>query len=64
MLTRTPEELSVYDVVQAVSPMTRIRECPLGLDSHGTNLCPLHRRLDEAAAMVEQAFRDSTIADR
>ena len=58
-----PETLSVYDVVQAVDPFQRIITCPLGLEAHGTHLCPLHRRLDDAFLQVEQAFRESTIAD-
>jgi Rrf2 family nitric oxide-sensitive transcriptional repressor len=63
ILARSPEELTVYDVIQAVSPLQRIRTCPLGLKSHGARLCPLHRRLDQAMEMVETAFRDSTLAD-
>lgn len=63
VLARDPAELSVYDVATAIAPLPRIETCPLGLASHGTNLCPLHRRLDEATAMVEKAFRDSSIAD-
>ena len=63
ILARDPAELSVYDVATAIAPLPRIETCPLGLASHGTNLCPLHRRLDEATAMVEKAFRESSIAD-
>lgn len=55
-------ELTVLDVVQAVDPLRRITRCPLGLKGH-TALCPLHRRLDGAVAMVEQALRSSTIAE-
>ena len=61
-LARPPEEITIYDVMQAVAPLPRIRTCPLGIKAHGTALCPVHRRLDNALAMVEQAFRDSTIA--
>src|SRR5690349_10192168 len=61
-LARPAEEITIYDVMQAVAPIPRIRTCPLGIKSHGTALCPVHRRLDNALAMVEQAFRDSTIA--
>ena len=61
-LARPAEEITVYDVMQAVTPIPRIRTCPLGIKAHGTALCPVHRRLDSALAMVEQAFRDSTIA--
>lgn len=63
VLARRPEELTIYDVIQAVDPLQRIRTCPLQIASHGTNLCPLHRRLDQAMENVERAFRDSTIAD-
>jgi Rrf2 family protein len=62
-LARPAEELSVYDVASVVAPFRRIRTCPLGLKAHGTILCPLHRRLDDAMALVEQAFRDSSIAE-
>ncbi len=63
VLAVQPEQLSVYDVMQAVHPFERITECPLGLKTHGANLCPLHKRLDQALAMVQQAFKDSSIAD-
>lgn len=63
VLARPPGALSVYDVIQAIDPIQRITTCPLGLKGHGTNLCPLHRRLDKAMEAVEAAFRDSTLAD-
>jgi Rrf2 family protein len=63
VLLRLPEEVTVLDVVQAVDPLKRIEVCPLGLRAHGANLCPLHRRLDQAVATVETAFRNSSIAD-
>ena len=56
-------EITVYDVVTAIAPLPRIKTCPLGLKSHGTRLCPLHRKLDDAVGLVERAFRMSTIAD-
>lgn len=61
-LSRPAAELTVLDVVQAVDPIRRIRSCPLGLKGH-LNLCPLHRRIDQALAMVEDALRRSTIAE-
>ena len=53
----------MYDVVQAVDPLQRIRTCPLGLKTHGVRLCPLHKRLDDAMKMVEDAFRKSNLAE-
>jgi Rrf2 family protein len=63
VLARTAEDLTVYEVIHAIAPLPRILTCPLGLASHGTTLCPLHRKLDNAMAMVEQAFREAPIAD-
>ncbi len=62
-LAKPPKRLSVWEVVESVDPIQRIRSCPLGLKSHGVNLCPLHRRLDDAMAGVEKAFRSSTVAE-
>jgi hypothetical protein len=46
-----------------VEPFKRIRSCPLELESHRTKLCPLHKRLDDALAMIERAFKDTTVAE-
>src|SRR5262249_3555651 len=63
LLARKPEAITILEVVNAVDPIRRIRECPLGFPAHGVNLCPLHRRLDGALASVEKAFNESTLAD-
>ena len=63
LLARNPRDLTILDVVNAVDPLRRIRSCPLNLDSHGTRLCALHRRLDSALEMVEQAFSSTTLSD-
>jgi Rrf2 family protein len=62
-LARPPEEISILAVVEAVDPIKRIKTCPLGLASHGVNLCPLHKRMDDALATVESAFRSTTLAE-
>lgn len=61
-LTAAANELTVLDVVRAVDPLRRIEHCPLGIEGHKT-LCPLHRRLDDAAALAEKALGESTIAE-
>jgi Rrf2 family transcriptional regulator, nitric oxide-sensitive transcriptional repressor len=62
-LARDPGAVTILEVVNAVEPIGRIRECPLGLAAHGVRLCPLHRRLDNALALVEDAFRRTTLAE-
>ena len=62
-LSGQPEDVTILHVVAAVDPIERITTCPLGLEVHGAHLCPLHRRLDDALAQVEDAFRNSTLAE-
>lgn len=62
-LARPPAEISVLDVINAVDPIERITECPLGHEGHGARLCLLHQRLDAAIALIEDTFRSCTIAD-
>lgn len=63
LLALAPGDISLLDVVNAVEPVKRIETCPLRLRSHQTALCPLHRRLDQAAAAVEQAFASTSIEE-
>jgi Rrf2 family nitric oxide-sensitive transcriptional repressor len=60
-LLRSAKDLTILDVVQAVDPIMRITTCPLHLPDHGSDLCPLHRRLDNAMGAVETAFSRTTI---
>jgi len=62
-LQADPQTVTILDVLNAVDPMARITHCPLGLKSHGTKLCALHRRVDEAMAMIQTEFSRATIAD-
>jgi Rrf2 family protein len=62
-LAIAPEKLTILAVVNAVEPLQRIRTCPLGLEAHGTHLCPLHKRMDNALAMVEKALGATTLAE-
>jgi Rrf2 family protein len=62
-LGRDPADLTILDVVNAVEPIRRITTCPLGLKTHGVRLCPLHRRVDDAMALVEAAFGGTTLAE-
>lgn len=63
LLTRGADSITILDVVNCVDPILRIRTCPLGIEDHGANLCALHRRIDDATAMIEKAFSDTTIGE-
>jgi DNA-binding IscR family transcriptional regulator len=62
-LARPAAEISLLSVARAVSAVDRINECPLGLLSHGPNLCPLHRTMDCAAKMVIELLEERTLED-
>ncbi len=62
-LARLPGEFTALDVVNAVDPIRRIRECPLGLARHAHGLCPLHHRMDGALAALEQAYAGVRLSD-
>ncbi|MBQ15928.1 MAG: transcriptional regulator [Planctomycetaceae bacterium] len=62
-LARGVEDLTILDVVNAVDPIERISRCPLDLKSHGDQLCPLHARIDHALSGIEEAFRNTTLAE-
>jgi len=61
-LAKSPAEITLYDVVQAIDPIQRIKTCPLGLKTHA-NLCAVHQRLDNAMNAAEEVFKGSTLAD-
>jgi len=61
-LARPADRLSIWQVVQAVDPISRITTCPMGFELHAGRLCALHQRLDEAIARLEKHFSRCTIA--
>jgi Rrf2 family protein len=61
VLVRSPDELTLLDVINAVEPVQRIHSCPLKISTHGKTLCPLHRHLDDTLAAIEKAFADQTV---
>ena len=63
VLVPAAENLSIYEVIQAVDPLRRILECPLGLPAHAEQMCPLHRSLDEVLELMEKRFRSIAISE-
>lgn len=62
ILAREPAQITMLDIINAVDPIVRIRECPAGNPAH-VRLCALHERIDRALAHVEREFREATLAD-
>lgn len=62
-LAKPADQITILEVVNAVEPIRRIATCPLGIESHGRRLCPLHSKVDVAIATIEASFADTTLAD-
>ncbi len=56
-----PQETSLLDVVNAIDPLERITKCPLGRESHRSLLCPLHSRLDDVIALLQESLEEMTL---
>ena len=63
VLAQAPDRLNLLQVINAVDPVRRIERCPLDLDEHGTNLCPLHKRINQAQELIENAYKETTVAE-
>lgn len=63
VLAQDPSDVNMMEILNAVGPHKRIESCPLDLEEHSSDLCPLHRRLDQAMAMVQEAFEGTTLAE-
>ena len=63
LLGRPPEQMTLLDVIQSVDGSHRIGGCPMGIEEHRNALCPLHQRLDQAAAVAEQVLNGASIDD-
>ena len=62
-LSIPPGQLTILQVVDAIDPLKRIDCCPLRLQSHGSDLCPLHHRMDRVLQDAQETFAATTIAD-
>lgn len=63
VLAVSADRLTLLDIVNAVDPIKRITKCPVGIESHSGQLCPVHHRLDRAIAEIERVLGDATIAE-
>lgn len=61
-LTRPADQITLLEVVSAITPLPRVKRCPLGLPEHKTHLCSLHQRIDDMVETMELTLADTTIA--
>lgn len=62
-MARQPNDITIFEILAVVDPIRRIQHCPLRLPMHQHQLCPLHRKMDDALAQIEQTFRATTLGD-
>ncbi len=70
ILARRPETITLFDVVNTVSPLHRITHCPLtnraycaNHEQGGAGLCPLHASMDKAASQFEKRLKTIRLSD-
>lgn len=62
-LSRPADEINLVQIINAVGRLKRIESCPLGIEGHGTHLCPLHRTMDKASSMLIDMLKDISLRD-
>ncbi len=62
-LARSPEKIRVVEVIEQVDRLREYASCPLGLEEHAVELCPLHARLNQAVAAVKRILGNATLRD-
>ena len=70
ILARNPETVTLFDIVNAVSPLQRFNHCPLtnraysaNHESGGPGMCPLHAAMDDAAHQFETRLNAMRLSD-
>ena len=60
-MSRDPQAITLLEVVGAVEPICRIVSCPLQLEEHQGNMCPLHRKMDGVMEKIERELGITTL---
>lgn len=63
LLQKRPGQLSLLEIINAVTPFPRIDECPLGLDHNGGGLCALHAHLAGVWHRIESDLAGVTLGE-
>jgi Rrf2 family protein len=62
-LARLPEQIRLYDVLNALEAVPRDPECPLITGGRQIELCALHRRFAAMAAKYVRFLKETTLED-
>lgn len=63
-LTKSPDAITLYDIVVAIDGRNLFEECVLGLPGCGdAEPCPMHDQWSDEKERVERIFRNSTLGD-
>jgi Rrf2 family protein len=62
-LARSPDRITILDIINAVDPIRRIDECPFDFDDRHDEFCLLHRRLNMATAKAEKELSRSMLSE-
>ena len=60
-ITCDPGRTSLLDIINAIDPIDRIRQCPIDHTRRAEEFCRLHRRLDEIAALLQESLQRTTL---
>lgn len=63
-LTKSPDDISLYDIVVAIDGDDLFEECVLGLPGCGdAEPCPLHDHWSDQRDEIEETFRNTSLAE-
>lgn len=62
-LARRVDELSLFDITEAVAPTQVLERCPRGLPEHKDKLCSLHECCRQAVLAYNKTLQSTRLAD-
>jgi Rrf2 family transcriptional regulator, nitric oxide-sensitive transcriptional repressor len=62
-LSRSPDEISLLDIVNAIGEVKKIECCPCDTENSNNLLCPLHSRTAAAISAVVDIYSSTSLGD-
>jgi Rrf2 family protein len=57
-----PQRTSLLAIINAIEPLPRVKECPIGGAPARGTLCRLHRCIDDVLAQAQESLERTTLA--